>query len=165
MLPGLSGCMGELLIGGEVRVGERAADLTEDLGGGNGVCPGIGVRQQWWEGLTGMRVGDGPAQRSPEPLDTIGLGIIGGGVDQHQLTPQFLQQRSHQERALGGVGAQVVQQHQRDPATRLGTLDRSAQLSTQRRGRALGRTPPVEPPAERGVKVTPRSPSEPCWTL
>jgi hypothetical protein len=31
-------------------------------------------------------------------------------IDQHQLPAQFIQQRPHQERALGRVGAQVVQQ-------------------------------------------------------
>ena len=83
-----------------------------------------------------MRMRDGAAECSPEPFDAIGFGIIGGGVDQHQLATQFLQQCSHQERARGGVAAQVVQQHQRDPSTCLGTLDRAAQLSTQRWGRS-----------------------------
>ena len=129
------------------------------------MCPVIGILQQRWEADMRMRMCDGAAECSPQPFDAIGFGIIGWGVDQHQLTAQFLQQRSYQERTLGGVGTQVIQQHQRDPSTCLRALDRSAQLSTQRRGRALGRTLPVEPPAERGVKVTPRSPSEPCWTL
>jgi len=87
MLPGLSGCTGELEISGEIIFGERTADLTEDLERGDGACPGIGILQERWEGLTGMRVRDGPAQRSPEPLDTMGLGSIGGRVDQHQLPP------------------------------------------------------------------------------
>ena len=43
------------------------------------------------------------------------------------------------------MGAQVVQQHQRDPATRLRAFHRSAQVRTQRRGRPLGCPPPVEP--------------------
>src|SRR5437870_3479897 len=87
MLPGLSGCMGEFLISGEIGVGERAADLTENLERGDGVCPGIGILQQWGEGLAGMRMGDGTAEGSPEPFDAIGLGIIGRGVNQHELTP------------------------------------------------------------------------------
>jgi hypothetical protein len=38
-------------------------------------------------------VRDGTAECSPEPFDAIGFRIVGGGVDQHQLPAQFLQQR------------------------------------------------------------------------
>ena len=79
--------MGKRLVIDEVGVSEGTADLMENLSWGDGACPGIGILQERWEGLTGMRVRDGPAQRSPEPLDTMGLGSIGGRVDQHQLPP------------------------------------------------------------------------------
>src|SRR5262245_65672631 len=105
MLPGLSAYMGEFRSSGEIGVGERAADLTEDLERGDGGCPGIGVLQEWREGLAGMRMGNGAAEGSPEPFDAIGFGIIGRGVDQQELTPQVLQQRADQEQTPGRMGA------------------------------------------------------------
>jgi hypothetical protein len=68
MLPGLSGGTGEFLIIDGIAIGERSADLTEDVGRGNRVCPAIGVLEQRWEGLAGMRMRDGAAERSPEPF-------------------------------------------------------------------------------------------------
>ena len=49
--------MGEFLVGCEIGVGERTADLTEDVGGGNGVCPGISILQERRKGLGGYGCG------------------------------------------------------------------------------------------------------------
>ena len=54
MLPGFSGGTGQLVLIDRIDISERAADLTEDLSWGEGMCPGIGVLQQWWEGLAGV---------------------------------------------------------------------------------------------------------------
>ena len=118
--------MGKRLVVDEVGISERAADLTEDLGWGDGACPGIGILQQWGQDLAGMRMGDRPTQCSPQSFDAVGLRIVRGRVDQYELTPELRQQLAQLERALGRVDAQVVQQHQGDPSTRLGALDGSA---------------------------------------
>jgi hypothetical protein len=62
---GFSGGKSEFLVIGGIGIGEGTADLTEDVGGRDGVCPGIGVLQQQRQGLTGMRMGDRPTQGSP----------------------------------------------------------------------------------------------------
>src|SRR5919199_3360544 len=126
MLPGLSGSMSEMGLVRERSIGKRAADLTEDLSWGQPVRPGISVLEQWWESLVGMRVGDGTTKCSPEPLDAVGVRIVGGRVDQHELTSELRQQVSQQERAIGCMDAQVIQHHQGNPATCLRALDRSA---------------------------------------
>jgi hypothetical protein len=61
--------MGERLVVGEVGIGEGAADLAEDVGRAERVCPGIGVLQQRWQGLTGVGMRHRVAERAPEPLD------------------------------------------------------------------------------------------------
>src|SRR3712207_8760150 len=75
MLPGFSGGTNEFLVVGEVGFGEGAADLTEDVARGEHVCPGVGVLQQWWESVASMGMCHGPAERPPEPLDAVSVGI------------------------------------------------------------------------------------------
>src|ERR687885_1391473 len=123
MLPGFSGGTGQLVLIDRIDISERAADLTEDLSWGEGMCPGIGVLQQWWEGLAGVGMRDGAAQGSPQPFDAIGLRVVRGRVDQHELTTELVQQRAQLERASGRMDAQIVQQHQSNPATRLRARD------------------------------------------
>jgi hypothetical protein len=47
MLPGFLGDMSKFLVINGIDIGEGATDLTEDLVGGNGACPGISILQQW----------------------------------------------------------------------------------------------------------------------
>src|SRR6266508_4571140 len=110
MLPGSSCGMVEFLCQDRLLVGcEWAADLRQHLGWGDRVGPPVGVGQQVLEELTLVGVGDGAAQGAPQPFDAVGVGVVGGGVDQHQLGAQFGEQGAQQPRALGGVDAQVVQ--------------------------------------------------------
>jgi hypothetical protein len=53
---------------------ERAADLRQHLGRGDGVGPPVGVGQQVLEDLTLVGVGDRAAQGPPQPLDPVGVG-------------------------------------------------------------------------------------------
>jgi hypothetical protein len=76
MLPGLSGGTGEFMISSEIGIGERTADLREDVGWGDGACPGIGILQEQRQGLAGVRMRDGPVQRSPEQFNAIGFRIV-----------------------------------------------------------------------------------------
>src|SRR5919205_26035 len=62
MLPGFSGGTGEFVSIAGIGVGERTADLTEDLSRGDGGCPGYPA--------TPARSGHGPA--SVRPLGAVG---------------------------------------------------------------------------------------------
>src|SRR3954467_14018317 len=107
MPPGWLGSVSNILVVGEIGVSKRTADLTEDLDGRDGACPDISILQQRREGLTRVGMCDRAAERSPQPLDAVGLRIVGRRVDQHELTTQLIQQLAQLERASGGVDAQV----------------------------------------------------------
>ena len=137
--------MVEFLRGGWLLVGcERAADLGQHLGRGDGVGPPVGVGYQVGESLASVGVGDGAAQATPQPLDPVGVRVVGGGVDQDQLLAQLFQQPTQQPRPLGGVDAQVVQDHHGDPAAGLGAGHGAAQLGAQRCGAAAVGHGPVQ---------------------
>ena len=78
MLPGFSGRMSKCLVIGGTGIGEGAADLAEDIGRRDRVGPGISILQQWGQAVAGMRMRDGTAERPPEPLDAIGVRVVGG---------------------------------------------------------------------------------------
>src|SRR6266705_1949961 len=81
MLPVRSCCMIEFLPDRRQLVGrERAADLPEHLGRGDRVRPRIGVSDQVREGPALVGVGDRAAQAAPQPLDAVGLRVVGRGV-------------------------------------------------------------------------------------
>src|SRR5262249_59462620 len=87
MLPGFLGGRSERRVGTGRGIGEGAPDLTEDRGGGNGVCPGIGVVQQWRGGVAAIRGGGPPAGGPPEPIDAGWLRGVGGGGEQAPVAP------------------------------------------------------------------------------
>src|SRR6266705_4434419 len=55
------------------------------LAGVDRVGPPVGVGQQLRQGAALVGVGDGAAQGPPQPLDAVGVRVVGWGVDQHQL--------------------------------------------------------------------------------
>jgi hypothetical protein len=63
---------------------ERAADLGQHLGRADRARPRLGVGQQVSQGGTTVGVGDRAAQRPPQPLDPVGIRVVGRGVDHHQ---------------------------------------------------------------------------------
>src|SRR6266498_3611276 len=102
MLPGSSCCMVEFLPQDRLLVGcERAADLRQHLGRRDRLRPPVGVGCQVLEALTLVGVGDRAAQGPPQPLDAVGVGVVGGGVDQHQLLPELLEQARSSRDRLG----------------------------------------------------------------
>src|SRR4029453_814493 len=107
MLPGKecrAGSMSEFLIWllhGRVR--EGAANLAEDVNGRNGVRPSVGILQQRRERFARVSVSDSTAERTPQPLDPIGLGVVRRRVHQDELATQVLEQFSQQEAAFGRV--------------------------------------------------------------
>ena len=87
MLPGRSCCMIEFLADGGLLLGrERAADLAEHLGWvmvrATGRC-----RLPAPQRLALVGMGDRSAQAAPQPLDPVGLRVIGRGVDSTSCSP------------------------------------------------------------------------------
>ena len=56
---------------------EGAADLRQHLGRGDRVRPPVGIGHQVCQQLTLVGVGDGAPQGPPQPLDAVGVGIVG----------------------------------------------------------------------------------------
>ena len=56
---------------------ERAADLRQHLGRGDRARPPVGVGDQVCERLAPVGVGDRAAQGPPQPLDAVGVGVVG----------------------------------------------------------------------------------------
>jgi len=57
---------------------ERAADPRQHLGWGDRAGPPVGVGHQVFKALTLVGVGDRAAQGPPQPLDAVGVGVVGG---------------------------------------------------------------------------------------
>ncbi len=91
----------------------------------------------------GMR--NAAAEGTPEPLDAVGIRVVRRRVDQNQVSTQLDEQVAQQERPLGRMDAQVVQQHQRDPSTYLRALDRTPKLGAEWSRPPTGRALPIEP--------------------
>jgi hypothetical protein len=116
---------------------------------------GAGVRGEVGEvvGEVGRQVGDGgalvgvgddPAAHAPEPLDAVGVGVVGGGVDQANLVGVLGQERAQHERSGGGVDAQVVVQDDRRAPPRARAREERGQLVDQRLRPAAGGGQAVE---------------------
>ncbi len=128
------------------RVGfARTADVKEGVGRREGVGPDVGIGQQCGERPALVVVGDDLAHRAPQPCDPVALRVVAGGVDEDQPLVILLLESAEELGAAWGVDAQVVQDHDGDPAARRGALDRAAELSAAGGGAASGCEVPVEP--------------------
>jgi hypothetical protein len=119
---------------------ERAADLRQHLGWGDRARPVVGVGHQLHQDLT--PVGVVTLRRLARHSHSMRLASKSwvGGVDQHQLLAQLLQQPAQQPRPLG-CG---------HPAVRLRAGHRAAQLGAQRGGAAVAQSScrRASPPAQ-----------------
>lgn len=123
----------------------RTADVKEDVGRREGVGPAIGVAQQFGERPALMVVGDDLAHRAPQPFNPVAIRVVAGGVDEDQPLVILLLERAEQLGTAWRVDAQVVQDHDGDPAARRGARDRAAELSAEGSGAPSGCEVPVEP--------------------
>ena len=73
----------------------------------------LDILKQGSKGRPLMIMRDFPSRPAPEPLDPVGVGIIGGRVNNPQVVMQLGQHLAHQLRARGRMGAQVVHDHKR----------------------------------------------------
>jgi hypothetical protein len=101
--------------------------LPQNVEWRDGLRPGVGGLRQREERFAHVGMGDRTSQRAPQPFDAVGVRVIGRRLDQHELSTQVIEQLPQQERALGRVNAQVVEQNQRDPSASLGALDSTSQ--------------------------------------
>ena len=84
---------------------EGTADLAQNLEWRDGPSPRVGVLQQRAECFARMGVGDGTPQRTPQPLDAVGLRIIRRRINQHELPTLLFEEvsqhmRSTQDRSI-----------------------------------------------------------------
>src|SRR5712691_10246076 len=92
-----------------------------------------------------MIMGDHPSRDAPEPLNAVGVGIIGGGIDQIQLLLQLGEHAAHQQRASGCVSFEIVGNHDRDTSATFRTGHGCAHLFTEDIGGAPSSTSTSEP--------------------
>jgi hypothetical protein len=67
-----------------------------------------GISEQRLKVFALMIIGDDGARVAPEPLDAIGIRVISRRIDQSQLTGEFGQHTSHQQRPLSHMGFEIV---------------------------------------------------------
>jgi len=71
------------------------------------------ILQQGGKGGPLMMMGNFPSRPAPDPRDPIGVKVRGGGKDKPQLLVQLGPHLAHQLRSRWGMGAQVVNDHER----------------------------------------------------
>src|ERR671932_216816 len=75
------------------------------------------ILQKCGKGGPLMVMGDFPSRPAPEPLDPIGVRIVGRRVNQPQMVRQLGQHLAHQLRARWRMGAQVLDEHERQASS------------------------------------------------
>src|SRR5579875_4015931 len=58
-----------------------------------------------------MIMRDHPPRDAPEPCNTVGVRIIGRGIDQAQMLFEFGSHTAHEQRASRGMGLEIVGNH------------------------------------------------------
>ncbi len=89
------------------------------------------IRKEEVEGATMMIMRDHPPRDAPEPFNTVGVRIIGRGVDQAQMLFEFGQHTAHEERASRGMGLEIVGNHDGDASSLLRTSHSATHLLTE----------------------------------
>ena len=75
------------------------------------------ILQQCGQGSPLMVRGDLPSRPAPEPLDPVGVGIIGWRVNDPQVVLPLGEPLAHQLRARRRMGPQVVHEYQRQASS------------------------------------------------
>jgi hypothetical protein len=123
---------------------EWAADLAEHLGWGGGACPPVGVGHQVRQTLALVRMSDRAAQAAPQPLDPVGIGVVGRGCRPAPAARPAPPAARAAAVTPWGVDVKVVQDHHGDLAAGLGTCHGAAQLGAQWGGAAAVGHRPVQ---------------------
>jgi hypothetical protein len=102
--------------------------------------------QQCGKGGPRMIMSDFAARPAPEPLDPVGVRVIGGCVDEPQVVVTLRHHLAHQLRTRWRLGAQIVDAHDRHTALGARTGDSRPHLGTKDLRRAAGGEASVKPP-------------------
>jgi len=120
-------------------IAKRAPQVPQDKG--RLVCQGLEVHldilHQRGKGLPMMIVRHLTSRPAPEPLDPIGVWIIGGRLYESQMVLQLGQHLTHQARACWSMGTQVINNDDRQSSAGARAGDRGAHL----RAEDIGGTP------------------------
>jgi hypothetical protein len=106
---------------------------------------GVHIREQKREIATLMIVRDHPSRDPPEPLDAVGIGIIGRPIDQVEVLLQSGQHTTHEQGTCRGVRLEIVRKHDGDTPATLGTSNSSTHLLTKHISGASRCNPAIEP--------------------
>jgi hypothetical protein len=128
-------------------IDKRAPQVPQDKG--RLVCQGLEVHldvlHQRSKGLPLMIVRHLTSRPAPEPLDPIGVRVIGGRVNEPQVVLQLGQHLAHQARACRGMGTQVINNDDRPPSAGARAGDCGAHLRAEDIGSATGGQAALEP--------------------
>jgi hypothetical protein len=97
-----------------------------------------------------MVVRDLPARPAPEPLDPIGVRLVGGRVNHPQVVLQLSQHLAHQLRSCWRMCAQIIDDDQRHAPAGTRPGDSSPHLGTNDIRGAAWSQPAVKPPVAPG---------------
>lgn len=89
---------------------KRAADMTEQVIRclGKGFKVRFGISQQGFKVFPTMVVRDDAARDTSEPLNAIGIRVIGGRVGEREPIRAFGQHIPHEQGSLGRVGLKII---------------------------------------------------------
>jgi hypothetical protein len=121
--------------------------MTEHVSWILGEClkMGLHIREQEIEIFSLMIMCDHPSRDAPEPLNAVGIGIIGRGIDQVQLLLQLGEQATYQEGTSGSVSLEVVGNHDSHTSATCGARNRGTHLFTEHISGASRIDPAIEP--------------------
>ncbi len=107
------------------------------------VCPDIS--EQRLGVLALMIMGDHPSRDPPRPFNTVGIWVISRGIDEIQLLLQFGEQATHEQGTSGGVGLEIIGNHNGNPPATLRANYSRPHLFTKHIGRPSRSDPAIEP--------------------
>jgi hypothetical protein len=93
-----------------------------------------------------MIMRDDPARDAPEPLDAIGVRVIGRRVDHKELIGEFGQHPPHQQGPWSRVGLEIVRNDDRHSPTRGRTSHRCTHLLAKDISGPSQGNPAIKPP-------------------
>src|SRR5712692_8402304 len=112
---------------------QTAANMTKDLSGSpsQGLKMRLHICKQKPETAALMIMRDQASRDAPEPLNTIGIRIIGRGIDQTQMLLQLDEHVTHKQGPSRSVRLQIVRNHDGATPATFGTGHSGTHLVTE----------------------------------
>ena len=89
------------------------------------------IRKQECEIAAVMIVCHDPSRDAPEPFDAVGIGIIGGRIDQIQVLLQLGEYAAHEQRPSRRVRFEIIRHHESDALATFGASHGCTHLVTE----------------------------------